>query len=75
MKTNYSDEAKTVFVRGRGGVEIGNIAPREGMEPTYPTGVIAITSPGLPNVFDLSTPTCLRGFLPERSVHTTKQLF
>ena len=53
--------------------EMGNIAPRAGIEPTFLgfwASALTITPPRLPDVTALPMPTCLYVALPEMSVPT-----
>ena len=55
-------------------IKMGNIAHREGIEPTFiafQAGVLTITPPRLHDVTILPKPTCVCGSLPERSVPIT----
>ena len=57
-----------------GVMEIGTIAPRVGIKPTFLllwATVLTITSPRLPDITMLHTPTCLFGSMPDRSMLTT----
>ena len=52
---------------------MGNIGARAGIEPTsivFRSSVLTVTPPTLPHFITLSTPTCLCGAMPERSVQT-----
>ena len=53
---------------------VGNSVPRAGIEPillAFQASVLPITPPRLSDVSTLSTPTCLCGTMPQRSVQTT----
>ena len=55
-------------------MKMGNIVPRTGSEPTshaFQASVLTITPHSLLDVTTLSTPTCLCGSLPLRSVQIT----
>ena len=60
---------------GRGVMTKGHIAPRPRIYPTsltFQTSTLTITPARLPDVTSLSTTTCPRSTLPERSVQSTK---
>ena len=57
-----------------GGMKMGNIVSRAGIEPTsfaFWASVLTISPSRLPDVTTLPIPTCLGGTLPEMSVQTT----
>ena len=57
-----------------GVMKMGNSVYRAAIEPTslaFRASVLTITSPRLPDIITLYTPTCLCGSLPEKSVQTT----
>ena len=57
-----------------GVMKMGNIVPLVGLEPTplaFRASVLPITSPRLPDVTIIPTPTCLCSLLPESSMQTT----
>ena len=57
-----------------GVIKMGNIMPRVGIDPSslaFQASVLSITSPRLPGVTTLPTPTFLCGSVPERLGQTT----
>ena len=57
-----------------GVMTMGNTVPRAGLEPislAFWASVLPLHHVGFPDVTTISTPTCLRSSLPQRSVQTT----